>query len=62
VLKDAMAAVDFVDASQLTTALLGDAIYTNPFVMGFGWQKGLIPLSLASILRAMELNGASGEE
>jgi len=62
VLKDAMAAVDFVDASQLTTALLGDAIYTNPFVMGFGWQKGLIPLSLASIMRAMELNGASVEK
>jgi indolepyruvate ferredoxin oxidoreductase len=62
VLKDAMTAVDFVDASQLTTALLGDAIYTNPFVMGYGWQKGLIPLSLASIMRAMELNGASVEK
>ncbi len=62
VLRDAMTAVDFVDASQLTTALLGDAIYTNPFVMGYGWQKGLIPLSLASILRAMELNGAQVEK
>ena len=62
VLRDALTAVDFVDASQLTTALLGDAIYTNPFVMGYGWQKGLIPLSLASILRAMELNGAQVEK
>ena len=61
-LRDAMTAVDFVDASQLTTALLGDAIYTNPFVMGYGWQKGLIPLTRASILRAMELNGAQVEK
>jgi indolepyruvate ferredoxin oxidoreductase len=62
VLRDAMSAVDFVNASQLTTALLGDAIYTNPFVMGYGWQKGLIPLTQASILRAMELNGAQVEK
>lgn len=62
VLKDAMTAVEFVNASALATSLLGDAIYTNPFVMGYGWQKGLIPLSLASILRAMELNGASVEK
>jgi indolepyruvate ferredoxin oxidoreductase len=62
VLRDAMTAVEVVNATQLTTALLGDAIYTNPFVMGYGWQKGLIPLALASILRAMELNGASVEK
>jgi indolepyruvate ferredoxin oxidoreductase len=62
VLRDAMTAVEFVDASQLATALLGDGIYTNPFVMGFGWQKGLIPLKLESILRAIELNGAAVEK
>ena len=62
VLRDAMTSVDFVDASQLCTALLGDAIYTNPFVMGYGWQKGLIPLSLASIVRAIELNGTQVEK
>ncbi len=62
VLRDAMKEVDFVDASQLATALLGDGIYTNPFVMGFGWQKGLIPLTLESILRAIELNGAAVEK
>ena len=55
-------AVDFVDASALTTALMGDAIYTNPFVMGFAWQKGMIPLSNSSIMRAIELNGQAVEK
>ena len=72
VLKEAMgeyagpngttSAVDFVDASALTTALMGDAIFTNPFVMGYGWQKGMIPLSNAAIMRAIELNGQAVEK
>ncbi len=61
-LKETMAAVDFVDATGITTALMGDAIFTNPFVMGYGYQKGLIPVSAASINRAIELNGAAVEK
>jgi indolepyruvate ferredoxin oxidoreductase len=38
---------------------MGDAIYTNPFVMGYAFQKGLVPLAAASILRAIELNGTA---
>jgi indolepyruvate ferredoxin oxidoreductase len=51
--------VDFVEAASLATALLGDAIYTNPFMLGYAWQKGWIPLQQASIKRAIELNGVS---
>ena len=54
-------AVDFVDASELATARLGDSIATNLFMMGYAWQKGLIPLREASILEAIELNGAAVE-
>ncbi|MEO6657270.1 MAG: DUF6537 domain-containing protein, partial [Arenimonas sp.] len=54
---DGKSAVEFVDASALTSALMGDAIFTNPFVMGYAWQKGMIPLTNASIMRAIELNG-----
>jgi len=61
-LRETMAAVEFVDASGITTALMGDAIFTNPFVMGYGYQIGLIPVSAASILRAIELNGAAVEK
>ena len=48
-----------VDATQLATALLGDAIATNLFMLGYAWQQGLVPLSFASIDRAIELNGAA---
>jgi indolepyruvate ferredoxin oxidoreductase len=45
------------DADQVATQLLGDAIYTNPLLLGYAWQKGRVPLSHASLMRAMELNG-----
>lgn len=47
----------FLDASALATNLLGDAIYANPLLLGYVWQKGWIPLSHASLKRAIELNG-----
>jgi indolepyruvate ferredoxin oxidoreductase len=53
--------VDAVDATRLATALIGDSIATNLFMVGYAWQKGLIPLAAESIERAIELNGASVE-
>jgi indolepyruvate ferredoxin oxidoreductase len=37
--------------------LIGDSIYTNPLLLGYAWQQGRVPLSHASLMRAMELNG-----
>jgi indolepyruvate ferredoxin oxidoreductase len=54
-------AVDFPDATRLATALMGDAIATNPFMLGFAFQRGLVPVSSAAILRAIELNGVAIE-
>jgi indolepyruvate ferredoxin oxidoreductase len=48
-----------VDATALATALLGDGIYANPFVLGFAWQKGWIPLACETLVRAIELNGVA---
>jgi len=45
------------DAERVATQALGDAIYTNPLLLGFAWQKGCIPLSEAALMKAMELNG-----
>lgn len=53
--------VDFVAASELATALMGDSIATNPFMLGYAWQKGLIPLGLDSLMRAIELNDVAIE-
>ncbi|MGH8732044.1 MAG: 2-oxoacid:acceptor oxidoreductase family protein, partial [Burkholderiales bacterium] len=49
----------FIDATRLATALLGDSIATNLFMLGFAFQNGLIPLQPDSILRAIELNAVS---
>jgi len=46
-----------VDGIRIATALLGDAIAANMFMLGLAWQKGMIPLSLSAIDRAIELNG-----
>ncbi|HEY5802017.1 MAG TPA: DUF6537 domain-containing protein, partial [Burkholderiaceae bacterium] len=50
---------DFIDATKLATALMGDSIAANLFMLGYAWQKGRIPLSEASLLRAIELNGVA---
>ncbi|WP_408951411.1 indolepyruvate ferredoxin oxidoreductase family protein [Lysobacter sp. Hz 25] len=50
-----------VDATQLATALLGDAIATNLFILGYAWQRALVPISFDALMRAVELNGAAIE-
>ncbi len=49
----------FVDANALATALMGDAIYTNPFMLGYAWQKGWLPLAYETMVRAIEINGVA---
>ncbi len=50
---------EFVDATALATALLGDAIAANLFMLGLALQRGAVPLSAASLQRAIELNGTA---
>jgi indolepyruvate ferredoxin oxidoreductase len=50
---------DFIDATRLATALMGDSIAANLFMLGYAWQKGRIPLGEAALLRAIELNGVA---
>ncbi|WP_282606647.1 indolepyruvate ferredoxin oxidoreductase family protein [Pelagibius sp. Alg239-R121] len=52
---------DFLDATQIATAILGDSIATNLFMLGYAWQKGLVPLSLDAIDQAIVLNGVAVE-
>ena len=51
--------VDFLDAQGIATALMGDAIATNLFLLGFAWQKGMVPVSRAALMSAIELNGVA---
>jgi indolepyruvate ferredoxin oxidoreductase len=58
---DRSACIETLDATRAATALLGDAVATNLFLVGFAWQRGRIPLQLASLERAIELNGVAVE-
>ena len=49
----------FCDATDLATKLVGDAVGANLFLLGFAYQKGLVPVSAASLDRAIELNGVA---
>ncbi len=55
-IKAAARDADIVDASGLAAALMGDSIAANLFMLGYAFQSGLVPLSLAAIDRAIELN------
>ncbi len=54
-------ALQVLDATRLAEKLLGDAIYANVLMLGAAWQAGLVPLSEAALLRAIEINGANVE-
>ncbi|SDF97823.1 indolepyruvate ferredoxin oxidoreductase [Limimonas halophila] len=50
---------EMVEATELATGLLGDSIAANLFMVGYAWQRGLIPLSEAALMQAVETNGAA---
>src|SRR5687767_9397742 len=60
-ITEACARAEFVAASEIATGLMGDAIATNMFMLGYAYQKGWVPVSGASLERAIELNGVAVE-
>ena len=58
---DSAVNAEFLDATRFATGLMGDSIFTNVFLLGFAWQKGLVPLAEDSILQAIELNGTAAQ-
>ncbi len=51
--------LELLENTRLATRLLGDAIAGNLFLVGYAWQKGLIPLSEQAVMQAIELNGVA---
>jgi indolepyruvate ferredoxin oxidoreductase len=51
----------FLPATRLATALLGDAIAANVFLLGYAFQRGRVPVGLEALDRAIELNGREVE-
>ncbi|WP_024519789.1 indolepyruvate ferredoxin oxidoreductase family protein [Bradyrhizobium sp. Tv2a-2] len=49
----------FFDFTKPAELLLGDSIATNIMMLGYAYQKGLLPLSAEAIEKAIEVNGVS---
>jgi indolepyruvate ferredoxin oxidoreductase len=54
-------ACTFIEATDRATEIFGDSIATNLFMLGFALQKGLVPVSIDGLVRAIELNGVAVE-
>jgi indolepyruvate ferredoxin oxidoreductase len=52
---------DIIDGTGLASALMGDSMAANLFMLGYAFQKGFVPLSGAALERAIELNGVAVE-
>jgi indolepyruvate ferredoxin oxidoreductase len=49
----------YLHAVRLAEHLFGNAQAMNTMLLGLAWQRGLIPVGEAAIMRAIELNGAA---
>jgi indolepyruvate ferredoxin oxidoreductase len=54
-------ACSFIDAQKYAAALTGDKAMANILLLGFAYQKGLLPLSSEAIVEAIRLNGVAVE-
>ncbi|HEX5789422.1 MAG TPA: indolepyruvate ferredoxin oxidoreductase family protein [Woeseiaceae bacterium] len=57
-----VARLSTIDANRLASELMGDTIYANVLLLGAAYQAGLVPVSLAALERAIELNGVKVDE
>lgn len=51
-----------IHAEGLAEEYLYDALYSNMILLGFAWQRGLVPVSLRGLYRAIKLNGVAIDE
>ncbi|MEM7377957.1 MAG: indolepyruvate ferredoxin oxidoreductase family protein [Pseudomonadota bacterium] len=48
-----------INGTQLARELCGDTVAVNLMMLGFAAQKGLLPVSMAALMRAVEINGVA---
>lgn len=48
-----------LDAHTLALQHFGDSVFSNMIMLGYAWQKGLLPVSEEALMRALELNGVA---
>jgi indolepyruvate ferredoxin oxidoreductase len=53
--------VETFDAQDLSERVLGSTLAANVVAMGYAWQRGLVPVSLAALEQAIRLNNVAVE-
>ena len=48
-----------LDAQATAARFLGDPVGSNVLLLGYAWQRGLVPVGLVALMRAIELNGVA---
>jgi indolepyruvate ferredoxin oxidoreductase len=61
-LASACKSYDGCPAAEIAEQRFGDSLYANMIMLGFAWQKGLVPVSSRALYRAITLNGVAAEE
>jgi indolepyruvate ferredoxin oxidoreductase len=51
-----------IDATRLASALLGESVAANVFLLGYAFQLGRLPVGGAALYRALELFGVNVEQ
>ena len=54
--------IKFIDISNLAESLVGDTVSANIMMLGMAAQKGVIPIEISSLEKAIELNGVAIEQ
>lgn len=54
--------VSGLDANEVAETLLGDSVFANVLMLGFAWQKGLVPVSEGALKQAILLNAVAVEK
>ena len=53
---------DGCPAAEMAEQRFGDSLYANMIMLGFAWQKGLVPVSSRALYRAITLNGVAADD
>ena len=48
-----------INANQLAERVFGDTVFSNMIMLGYAWQLGLVPVTEAALMQAIELNGVA---
>ncbi|WP_109468559.1 indolepyruvate ferredoxin oxidoreductase family protein [Albibacillus kandeliae] len=51
-----------LDANKAAERLMGDSVFANVMMLGYAWQKGLVPVSELALKQAILLNGVAVEK